>query len=94
MATNLWLFPDVATVRNMLIKASEADISLASIAQVTGLLNTYIDLNSYRSGYAKYLEPILELCVQKIMNSCDVEGELLTISENDSNVVYKYIYNI
>ena len=84
VATNLWLFPDVATVRNMLIKASESDISLASIAQVTGLLNTYIDLNSYRSGYAKYLEPILELCVQKIMNSCDFEGELLTISENDS----------
>ena len=26
VATNLWLFPDVATVRNMLIKASEADI--------------------------------------------------------------------
>lgn len=82
IATNLWLYPDVSTVRNMLIKASNSNISAASIDQVTGLLKTYLDLSSYKSGYAKYLEPILDECIQKILSSCAFERERLTISEN------------
>lgn len=82
IATNLWLYPDVSTVRNMLIRASNAEIDSATIDQVTGLLKAYLDLSSYKSGYAKYLEPIIEDCIQKILSSCNFERETLTISEN------------
>ena len=82
IAMNLWLYPDVGTVRNILKKAAESDIGIASIAQVTGILEVYTTLSEFKSGYPKYLEPILESCVQKIMISCAFEGENLTISEN------------
>lgn len=82
IAMNLWLYPDVGTVRNILKKATESDIGNASIAQVTGILEVYTTLSEFKSGYAKYLEPILENCIQKIMISCAFEGEKLTISEN------------
>ena len=82
VSMNLWLYPDISTVRNLLIKSAELDISLASLDQVTGLLKTYLDLNSYKSGYAKYLEPVLEKSVKKILDSCSFERDVLTISEN------------
>lgn len=82
VSMNLWLYPDVETVRNILKKAAEKDMSVVTIAQVTGILEVYTDLTNYKSGYAKYLQPILDACVQKIMTSCEFEGETLTISEN------------
>ena len=49
IAMNLWLYPDVGTVRNILKKATESDIGNASIAQVTGILEVYTTLSEFKS---------------------------------------------
>ena len=75
---------NTAGIKSILQSAAQSDISKATIAQVSGILRVYCKLTSFNSGYAKHLEPILESCIAKITSACKFEGNVLTISENDT----------
>lgn len=73
-----------ATVIKLLQFAASNDISNSSLAQATGILSVYNDLASLNSAYAAYLEPVLNDCVERITESCSLDNNVLTISENDT----------
>ena len=84
LAEFLFIHPDRNNVITLLQRAANADISKASLAQVTGILQVYTSLSEYDSSLASILLPVLEECVNKIEASCTYDGVVLTISENDT----------
>ena len=84
LADFIYIYPGQNTVIKLLQKASTADVETLSIAQITGILRVYVELTKLKPAYASVLEPILEGCVQRITDSCKFEGNILTISENDT----------
>ncbi len=90
---------DIFTVRNisdfMCVHPKSADVikllqSVAnqvenvSIAQATGILEVYNDLVTLNPTYAAYLLPAIQPCIDCITEACSFEGNVLTISENDT----------
>ena len=71
-------------VKTLLQNAAGANISNASLAQATGLLQVFDDLSKLDSSYAEYLLPVMDSCIERISSSCAFEGNILTISENDT----------
>lgn len=55
-----------------------------SIAQATGILNVFTDMSNLNSEYAKLLVPVVEKCIERITLACSFEGNILTISDNDT----------
>ncbi len=84
LAFQLCIYPTKADVIKILQRAVDADIQNAAISQVTGIIQTYIDLYSMNTDYAKILSPIMEQCIEKITSACKFENNILTISENDT----------
>ena len=82
----LAISPNKTTVIQNLQNAAAADISHASLAQTTGIIQTYIDLYNLVPEYAEVLAPALENCVERISDACNFDGNTLTISENDTFV--------
>ena len=90
---------DIFTVRNIsnfmcvhpksadvikLLQSAAGQVQNASVAQATGILEVYDDLVTLRPAYAAYLVPALESCIERITAACAFEGNVLTISENDT----------
>ena len=84
IADFIYLHPAQNTVLKLLGNAATADVDALSIAQVTGILQVYADLVPLSHSYALVLEPVLEACVERITEACKYEGNILTISENDT----------
>ena len=84
LAFQLCIYPTKADVIKILQRAVDADIQNAAISQVTGIIQTFIDLYSMNTDYAKILSPIMEQCIEKITSACKFENNILTISENDT----------
>ena len=53
-------------------------------SSVAGIMQTYADLKKLKPSYASILEPFLEQSIQVITDACSFEGNILTISENDT----------
>lgn len=64
--------------------AASVDMSTASLAQVAGILNVYVELSEYKPELAQILVPVLDACIQRITDACSFDGTVLTISENDT----------
>ncbi len=84
LAVYMYIHPNQDTVATVLQKAANADISTANLAQVTGILQVYVDLKQYDTALAQILEPVLEACVDRLEKACTFDGNVLTISENDT----------
>ena len=84
LAVLLCIYPERSDVVNLLRNAALSEISTASVAQVSGLLRTYVELKQTNPEYAAILEPSMGDCVQRLTNACTFENEVLTISENDT----------
>ncbi|MDD5930772.1 MAG: hypothetical protein PUC37_13300 [Spirochaetales bacterium] len=84
IAPFMYIHSTPQSVIKLLDFAAATDVSTLSLAQVTGILEVYVDLLSLDSGYARHLEPVLEDCIQKITDCCIYENGVLTISENDT----------
>lgn len=69
-------------VKALLENASTKDLTNASISQVSGILQVYVNLVDLMPSYAKILEPILPSCIEKITQACSYDNGKLTISEN------------
>ena len=84
IADFIYLHPGQNTVLKLLSNAATADIDSLSISQISGILQVYADLIPLSNSYAIVLEPMLEKCVERITAACKYEGNILTISENDT----------
>ena len=84
IADFIYLHPGQNTVLKLLKNAAETDPSALSIAQISGILRVYVDLENLSYAYASILEPVLDSCIERITEACRYEGNILTISENDT----------
>ncbi len=84
LANFLVVSDNAKTVRNLLTKTVAADLSTCTLSQVTGILTTYVELTYLNPEYANILTPVVNTCVEKIAQCCTFEGEMLTLSENDT----------
>lgn len=71
-------------VTKLLTNAATTDPENLTIAQISGILQVYSDLKELSSPYAAILEPVLEPGIERITDACKYEGNILTISENDT----------
>lgn len=69
-------------VKLLLENTSTKDLTNASISQISGILQVYVNLVDLMPSYAKILEPILPSCIEKITQTCSYDNGKLTISEN------------
>lgn len=63
--------------------AASADLETSTLAQVNGILKTYVELKSYKSELASLVAPAVEKCIEKITAACDYDGSILTLKENN-----------
>lgn len=84
IADFIYLHPGQNTVLKLLKNAAETDPAALSIAQISGILRVYVDLENLSYAYASILEPVLDSCIERITEACRYEGNILTISENDT----------
>ena len=80
----IYIYPGQNTSLKLLQNAAEADVNTLTLSQITGILRVYVNLKQLNPSYASVLEPVLDSCVQRITDSCKFEGNILTISENDT----------
>ena len=72
------------TVLKVLSKVIELNVEAFSINVATGILKTYQELLPLNQDYAKVLEQAVEPCLERVTLACNIDGEKLTISENDT----------
>ena len=84
IADFIYLHPGQNTVLKLLKNAAETDPAALSLAQISGILRVYVDLENLSYAYASILEPVLDSCIERITEACRYEGNILTISENDT----------
>lgn len=84
LAAYMYIHPNQNAVVAVLQKAASADIANASLAQITGIMQVYVDLCKYDTSLAQILAPVMEACVDRIEKACAYDGSVLTISENDT----------
>jgi len=84
LAAYMAIHPNQNAVISILQRAANFDISTANLAQVTGILQVYVDLTKYDTDLAQILTPVLESCVERLEKACNYDGSVLTISENDT----------
>lgn len=70
-------------VTELLKQAASVDVEACTLAQVNGILKTYVELKEYKSDLASILAPAIEKCIEKITAACDYDGSILTLKEND-----------
>lgn len=71
-------------VKKLLQSATFVEASSLSIAQATGIINVFVDLSASNAELAKCLVPAIDNCIQRITEACSYEGNILTVSENDT----------
>ena len=84
IADFIYIYPDKAKAVKLLQKVAQTKADTLSLAQIAGILQTYADLMELNPEYAAILEPVLKDCVEVITAACKFEGNILTISENDT----------
>ena len=84
LAARLCIYPDKADILTILRNTSLSDLSNTTIAQVSGIIRTYVELKSLNNEYAASLQPSIERCIERLTQACSFENEILTISENDT----------
>ena len=80
----IYLHQNPAAVQKLLTNVVKADPDTLTIAQISGILQVYSDLMELSSDYAAILEPAIEGGIKRITEACKYEGNILTISENDT----------
>ncbi len=84
IADFIYLHPNANTVKKLLTNAASAESESLTIAQISGILQVYSDLMELSPSLAQLLEPALEGGIARITEACKFEGNILTISENDT----------
>ena len=84
LAARMCIYPEKADVVAILRNASLSDLSSANIAQISGIMRTYVELKALNNEYASSLQPAMENCVARLTLACTFENDVLTISDNDT----------
>ena len=82
IADFLYIHPEQNNVQRLLQNVAKVNAEELSIAQITGIMQAYVDLSKLKPSYAAMLEPLLEGCITVITESCSFDNNILTISEN------------
>lgn len=82
LASMLCIHENPENTQTILQRAANADLTQVSIATVTGILKTYVDLSNYNSSYAAILEPLIPACFEKIEASSSIENNKVSIADN------------
>lgn len=80
----MYIHSNPEIVKKLLQSTAYVDINNLTIAQATGILEVFVELSDLNTEYAKCLVPALENCVEKITSACNYDGNVITISENDT----------
>ena len=67
------------------IPASMTELNL-TVGQAAGILRSWAYFAAQDSSLAKPLEPVLELCAQRIVKACSLDGEKVLLIENDAPI--------
>lgn len=67
------------------IPASMTELNL-TVGQAAGILRSWAYFAEQDSSLAKPLEPVLELCAQRIVKACSLDGEKVLLIENDAPI--------
>lgn len=65
------------------LPASMTELNL-TVGQAAGILRSWAYFQTQNSSMAKPLEPVLELCAQRIVQACSLDGEKVLLTENDA----------
>lgn len=65
------------------LPASMTELNL-TVSQTAGILRSWAYFSEQDSSLAKPLEPVLELCAQRIVQACSLDGEKVLLIENDA----------
>ena len=84
LASRLYIYPEKSTVIDILKNAANQDASSLTLAQISGIMRTYVELTQLNKDYAALLEPAMPNCINRITEACTFENDVLTISENDT----------
>ena len=84
LAARLCIYPEKADVVQILRNVSLSDLSNTTVAQVSGIMRTYVELKTLNNEYAASLQPAMESCVERLTAACTFDNDVLTISENDT----------
>ncbi len=84
IANFLYIHPEKNNVLKLLQNTANIGPESMSIIQITGIMQAYVDLVNLKPSYAAILEPLLEKAIPVLTDSCTFEGNILTISENDT----------
>lgn len=84
LAFFLVIHPSASEAKALLQLVSQSDITNASLAQITGILQCFTDLSSYKAEYAQMLLPLINPGIEKIKEACKYENDILSLSENDT----------
>lgn len=84
LASYLCISRNTQNVALVLRNAANYDYTQASLAQTVGVMQTYLDLLALNVDYSVILKPAMEKCLVRITDACNLNGEVLTISENDT----------
>lgn len=74
---------NVAALAAMPASLTELNVT---VEQAAGIIRSYLYFREHNSAMALALEPVLELCAQKIMESAALEGEKIVLKESDAPV--------
>lgn len=86
IASLLCIYPSSEGVKKLLNNAAAIDVNSCSLKQLTGLIQTYVELTNINSGYASILYPVIDKSINKIAASCNLENDTVIISENDQYI--------
>lgn len=76
------MHPGSSSIRSLLSKAASADFSGTSVQQVAAILSVYDDLAEKNPELANILSGAAPKCIEKILASCAVDENTITIAEN------------
>lgn len=83
IAAYLIIYDNPESVKTLLSAVASTDISLCTLEQVCAFVKTYVELAQYGSELASELLPIMEKCIERFADSCDFDGQILTLKENE-----------
>lgn len=81
IADYMCMHPGAESVRGLLGRVAQADVSECSVQQVTGILNVYNELEAKNPELANILAPVAIRCVEKIQSSTALDEHRVTIAE-------------
>lgn len=81
IADYMCMHPGAESVRGLLNRVAQADVSECSVQQVTGILNVYDELETKNPELANILAPAAVKCVEKIQASTALDENRITIAE-------------